>query len=479
MKRVITETGEVSRASLPRARASKQVSVTGFDAIDRRRRLDSASLLGGYGIGQRIPGALSSEKAPSDTGERYPSPICMSSVGDSLAIFFRRDGETVLAIRGGQRDVELPLGEYPSAAHGRKRSVSAFNRYSDPLDAVGGRYEKQLLVFPDKLRIGLDGDEWQVSDMEESSSIPDLERACVHLSRLFGTGEDRIWVSAYNEPENFELDTATDYGAASAWASTLQSNTRADSPISAPVLYDGQLLCFKRNFCHAINNNKNPFRVADLFCRGAISAEAIAEAGGRLYFVSDDGIYAYGGGSPERISDPLGLRDYGGALLCGAGDTCYIYLPSAHAIYTYSAAVGFGRLALPDGLRPIALAATDEGAYALSEEGALWRLSGEQYGEYCFESAYLTLGFDTPWRIESVSVTAELGVGAHLTVSARTPGGEESRLGEFVGEGGGPRTFHCDSTAAAAPPDDCHSIVLSGDGDAVVLGLRVRGSAAG
>ena len=475
MRRAENKTETALRAAVPSVRETRRVTLGGFGGIDLRRRLNSDTLIGGWGIGHRTPLALSSERAPSDTGERYPEPISMSSVGDSLVIFYRADGETRVAIRGGSHPADIGLGDYPSASHAEPRSVSALNRYSDPLDPIGGRYEKQILIFPDKLRLRLGEEGWSVESMEEARAMPDIGRACVHLSRVFGVGEDRVWVSAYNEPDNFELDTATDYGASSAWASTVQSNTRADSPLCSMTLYDGQVLCFKRNFCHTINNNKNPFRVADLFCRGALSAEGICEAGGVLIFVSDDGLYAFGGGSPERISDALCIRDWQGTVLCGRGDVCYVYVPAASALFTYSVErASFGRIALPEGLRPIAMAATDTETYILDSDGALWRADGE-WGEFRFESAYLTLGTDRPWRLGEVTVTVELGVGAKLCVSARSGDGEELLLGEFKGEGKQPRVLRCETGAATSRPCDCVSLLLSGRGDATVFSVTLSG----
>ena len=464
-------------SSVPKERPRKSVTLGGFVGIDRRRRLDSAAVIGGYGIGHAVPGALCSAEVPIDTGERYENPVSMCSVGDSLAIVYQTDDGLRLAIRGGEHPFDVSLAEHSSVSDPLPRSICAFNYYTDPLDPIGGSFERQILVFPDKIRLRLVDGDWTVEHMEsEGRVLPNIDRACVHLSRLYGAGDDRVWVSAYNSPDDFELDTASEYGSSSAWASTVQSNTRADGEICAMTLYDGHVLCFKRNFCHSINNNKNPFRIVDLFCRGARSAEAITELDGRLIFISEDGIYSYGGASPERVSDALCVRDFGGSMLCSHAGLCYIYVASLRALYTFDPEHGeFGRVAIADGLRITALAASDSGAYFLSSDGALWRIDSGEFGDFRVESAALTLGFDRPFRLDDVSVMAELGKGARLRIGAVDADGKERLLGEFVGDGLHPRRFIADACGIDAPIGDSASIVLSGKGEIVISSVRLRG----
>lgn len=465
------------RSSLPRERQSKSVSLGGFVGIDRRHRLDSAAVVDGIGIGHAVPGSLTSAKAPRDTGERYGTPISMCSVGDALAIVYLADGELRLALRGGENPIDLSLSEYSAVSEPTARSVCAFNYYTDPLDPIGGRFERQILVFPDKLRLRLTEDGWSVGSMEtEGNPLPKIERACVHLSRLFGAGDERVWVSAYNSPDDFALDSADEYGSSSAWASTVQSNTRADGKISAMTLHDGHVLCFKSNFCHSINNNKNPFRIVDLFCRGARSAEAITELDGRLFFVSDDGLYQYGGASPERVSDALGIRDWEGSMLCSHAGLCYIYVAGECALFTYDPERGeFGRVALPEAIELAALAAGDSGAYFLTTDGSLWSVDGGGFGDFRFESAALTLGFDRPFRLDELSVLAELAEGARLKVGVIGSDGEEVTLGEFVGEGARPRRFIVEACGGSSPIGDSATVVLSGSGETVISSIKLRG----
>ena len=464
------------RSPLPSARPTKSLTVDRFSALDVRRPIDSASLVGGFGIGHGIPQALSSARLIQNTYLTYSEPISMCSVGDALAIFYRAYGEPRLALRGGEHPFDISLEGYLSESLGA-RCVVAFNRYNDPLDPVSGEYERQLLIFPDKLRVRLGEDEASVERMEsEENPLPTITRACVHSSRLFGIGDERVWVSAYNEPDNFELDTASSYGASSAWAGTLQSNTRAGGEAVALALCDGRVLCFKQNFCHSISNSKNPFRTADLFARGALSAEAVAELDGGVLFISDDGLYIFAGAYPERLSEPIGELDWQGGMLCVHGSVCYIYLPREEALFTLDTRrFEFGRLALPEGLEPISLAATDDGAFALGRDGRLWRLDGDGYGEFRFELAALTLGFDGPWRADEISVAAKLYPGALLRISMRGGDGEETRIAEFLGENESPRVYTCEMCSQHSPIGECASIIIEGDGRATILKLKVRG----
>ena len=150
--------------------------------------------------------------------------------------------------------------EYP-------RCVVQFNVYDTPTDPVSGKYVKKLLIFPDKKSMDFEitSDDFPIKDMSvlvkeftptgdkdtppdtashnyyyrnsktsdvykwvddtsdsENSgwkvsvppAMPDIKYAAVHLSRLFGVDEDRVYASGYNDYTNWNLDTVDEYNVA-------------------------------------------------------------------------------------------------------------------------------------------------------------------------------------------------------------------------------------------------------------------------
>ena len=118
------------RSPLPSARPTKSLTVERFSALDVRRPIDSASLVGGFGIGHGIPQALSSARLIQNTYLTYSEPISMCSVGDALAIFYRAYGEPRLALRGGEHPFDISLEGYLSESLGARCVAWRRRRYA-------------------------------------------------------------------------------------------------------------------------------------------------------------------------------------------------------------------------------------------------------------------------------------------------------------------------------------------------------------
>ena len=218
-----------------------------------------------------------------------------------------------------------------------EREILQFNLYSDPTDPTGGHFRRMGLIFPDGLAFPLDTDAPVLERLaRDDRPLPRLFHPCVHLSRLFGTDGDRIYASAYNDPRNFDLDTATDAGAANAWVASVQSNTSAGGDFTALTVFGGALHAFKEGFCHILSGTKNPFRVSDLFAVGTPSPASIAEVGGKLFFADEKEVYRYNGDTLTPIGGPLGERDLSGARGCACAGMDALYLPAAGELFLYA-----------------------------------------------------------------------------------------------------------------------------------------------
>ena len=104
-------------------------------------------------------------------------------------------------------------------------------------------------------------------------AMPPIKYATVHLSRLFGVSDDRVYASGYNDYTNWNLDSVDGYNESNAWCTPAQSNTKAGGIFTGITTFQSHVICFKRDFMHEIYNTKNPFRIQDIFAEGTIVSD--------------------------------------------------------------------------------------------------------------------------------------------------------------------------------------------------------------
>lgn len=217
-------------------------------------------------------------------------------------------------------------------------SVVPFSVYQGD-NIVTSSFDRKLLVFPYGKAIDLEDYTITTFDTEENP-VPKLTHAVAMNGRVFGVLDGKFYASEWNNYAGWNLNTAEETDTSLAWVSTTQSDADAGGDFTGVVCYDGHVIGFKRNFMHQIYNNKTPFRIVDIAKVGALSQAAICECNQILFFVGEDGVYAYTGGYPTRISDPLDINDFEGAVLGADERTLYCYLPSEVGTYTYDTVNG-------------------------------------------------------------------------------------------------------------------------------------------
>lgn len=162
---------------------------------------------------------------------------------------------------------------------------------------------------------------WRISI---APAFPNLKYATVHLSRLFGVDDERVYVSGFNDYTNWNLDVM-ESEESNAWVSAAQSNTKADGQFTGIAVYDNHVVCFKHDYMHEIYNNKNPFRLQDIYAEGCIDNRSIQEVDGKLIFVSQDEVKVYTGGNPRIIGYYLGIDNFRMAVSGTDGRNYYLY----------------------------------------------------------------------------------------------------------------------------------------------------------
>lgn len=293
----------------------------------------------------------------------------------------------------------------------RQRKIVQFNVLGAAENVLTGSYEKKLLIFPDR-RVA----DWDIPGKSENntfntvsmgSEVPEMDDVTVHLSRLFGVKDGRIYASGFNDYTNWNVDTAfteeagndgtvnfTDgYDENNAWVSMTQSNTEASGDFTAITTYQGHVVAFKKDYMHEIYNTKNPFRVQDIYAEGCIDKRSIQEIGGMLLFAAEDGVKTYTGGKPKLLSYELDIRKLKTAI--AGGDDRYYYLycvdeKNREAIYVYDTYCGqWSKREAPAAV--VNFARTDKGVYALCENGLIYKIDSKNYGhEWNFETDFMT-----------------------------------------------------------------------------------------
>ncbi len=437
--------------------------------LDRRPGLYPGYLSEAHGVDPRRYPALSSaaplEELPSSF---IGKPLSMHAIGEDLYVFSNYNDSLYLTRMRGDDFYHMIL---PSKDFSARRSLVQFNLYSNPSDPLSGEYRHLCLIFPDHLCFDLDETEPLPTPLE-AESMPNLRHVCVHTSRLFGTDRDRLYVSAYNDPTNWDLDTVTDSGAANAWATTVQSNTLSDGDFTALCVYEGRVMAFKSHFCHVVNGTQNPFRVSDLLTVGTDSAATIAEVGGQLFFADKHHVYRYDGDTVKSISDKLALSDLTGAMAAGCGDLYYLFVPSVNRMFVYSQrAECWGELGDLTRRPLFAMAATDAGVYLLDEEANFYQTERGKNGGFLFRFSPTAETGDTALRLARLHITLTAESGATLSASYTDTSGRTTALLSYTGEGSA-HTRHIVSRTMT-PSDRGGYITLEGRGAVTVHEISV------
>ncbi len=314
------------QSPLPEGQKYYKSTKLSFSGLNKRHTLDTGVL--------SYEKNISTVEAPYLTPSPRPKVISFHDDEETLYIWqiFGFDDFLVVLYQIGSRESDIKidyvdevgvfatgnLGTTNQNERNIPRSVVQFNVYDTPTDVLSGEYVKKLLIFPDKKSVDLHVDrnyetptELKLASLEnETVSLPNIKYATVHLSRVFGVDDDRVYASGFNDYANWNLDTADEYNESNAWCSPAQSNVKADSAFTGITTYNNYVVCFKRNFMHELYNTKNPFRIQDLYKVGTIDNRTIQEVGGRLIFVADDNVMMYTGSAPKMIGYNLNRDKY-------------------------------------------------------------------------------------------------------------------------------------------------------------------------
>lgn len=151
-----------------------------------------------------------------------------------------------------------------------------------------------------------------------TGNVTDLD-AGAPKAKFLTTGYKRIFAAGVQG--NPHLVYVSDIARANVWINTANPPTDADTAaisvndkdgdeIKAVRMYQSQVVVWKRRSVHEINGPElgrltSQWRVSAIGSPGTVNGRTIVEIGGRMYWLSDQGVVAWSGAIPRVISQPV------------------------------------------------------------------------------------------------------------------------------------------------------------------------------
>lgn len=257
---------------------------------------------------------------------------------------------------------------------------------------------------------------WKVSI---PPAMPSLKYATVHLSRVFGVDDDRVYASGYNDYTNWNLDTVDEYNEANSWCSPSQANTKAGGKFTGITTFQNHIICFKQDFMHEIYNTKNPFRLQDIYAEGTIDHRTIQDVDGKLIFVSEDDVKIYTGSNPRIIGYNLNMSKYTYAVSGTDNRNYYLYCEDDKGkmyLYVYDTVTELWSEQSIDN-QVLSFAHNKNGMYMLCDNGHIYKMDTEDYNhKWSFETDLVTNKTVNIKHIKKLQMLTELNSNANMKV---------------------------------------------------------------
>lgn len=422
----------------------------------------------------KLPYYISAHDKPKSVRSGYASPISIHAFDGFYIVVYKRSTKVYLDYVTPSATYTAELG---NASTGEEpiRSIVQFNLYDDPYDPAGGEFVKKLIIYPDKKTMDYEiKANFTVADLDvDINYTPDLKYATVFQSRVFGVDNDRIYASAYNDYSNWDLDTADEQLAQNAWMTTAQSNSKAGSDFVGVTVYDDTVIAFKKGFMHEVTNNKNPFRLIDVYHEGALDSRAIQEVDGRLLFASTNGVMQYTGGKPSCVSGGMELDFRGEKGISGAyGGNYYVYHEKSGKLYVFNVNTEqWGTLAIDS--PPVCFSSDPDHLYMLAENGSVYLINSDDKANSSFNVVLSPTAYGNLQNkmMEKITVLADIPIGASLHVTLRRSNGESFNLLAYGSSENGEKLL---AAMVNQSSGFHHTLEFDAEGDVKIKFIEVR-----
>lgn len=259
-------------------------------------------------------------------------------------------------------------------------------------------------------------------------AVPDMNFICVHNNRLWGTAAsgEYIYASKLGDCTNFNsFQGLSD----DSWYSYVATG----GDFTGICSYRMAVVAFKRNCIHHVYGDAPVnFSIPKQTFGGCIDGRSICEIQGVLYYLAQDGFYAYTGGEPYAVAPQLKLkysscaggtdgRHYYAAAKCD-NDSCdvLVYTPSLN-VWVREDDTPFEDFCSYNG-----------SVYGIAD-GEMWRLDcgGEEQFSWSVVSKRFTYDMIEHKGLSCLRIRAELEPNVYADVSVSLDGKEFTNFGRI------------------------------------------------
>lgn len=249
--------------------------------------------------------------------------------------------------------------------------------------------------------------------------IPDLEFVCESNYRLYGVKGNTIHVSKYGDPLNFFcFDGLT--------GDSYYIDVGSDGAFTGCAPFSSHVCFFKETTLHKLYGSKpSNFQVITSAVDGvqAGSERSMALVNETLIYKGVHGIYAYGGGIPDLISENFGTRLFSQACAAYDGSRYYISMCGDDGWNLYAYDVRRGFWLREDSTHAVDMTTHNGMVYILTDTGAIERIdqSGDRSQvEWSAEFCPFTETMDERKGYSRFNMRVEMEAGAWLGVEMKT-----------------------------------------------------------
>lgn len=408
---------------LPEGQRQYKLTKVNWSGLNKRQTVDTGVLSAENNISTDEAPYLTPSQKRTVYKSGYANPIGLFGLADFLLVVYRADNQIKIDYikSNGTTYTGVLKSSGATSADDYQRCIVQFNVYDTPTDPVSGNFVKKLLIFPDKKSMDFEiSDNFTPADMDVGiNRVPDIKYATVHLSRLFGVDDDRVYASGFNDYTNWTLDTVYEYNESNAWVSPAQANTRANSKFTGITTFMNHVVCFKENFMHEIYNNKNPFRLQDIYAEGCIDNRSIQDVDGRLIFVDRDNVKVYTGGNPQIIGHNLNVSQFIKAVSGTDNRKYYLYCKTddvTHNLFVYDTLVDqWAEESI--NFEVLGFAHNEKGMFMLGNNGNIYKLDSGSYShDWYFETDFFTGRTIDIKHIKKIQMLAYIPAGSSIEI---------------------------------------------------------------
>lgn len=212
---------------------------------------------------------------------------------------------------------------------------------------------------------GDDNDNYYEATIERE--MPDLEYICESNMRLWGVKDNAIYASKYNDPFNFQVNEkiASD---------SYYIDVGTEGNFTGCMPYSNYICFFKENLIHKLYGTKpSDFRVITSPVPGVQSGseKSIKNVNGTLFYKGLNGVYAYGGGTPELISSNFGTKRFTDAVAESDGERYYVSMKEGEKWGLYVFDLATKTWLREDETHALDMAVCDNKVHILTDDGEL------------------------------------------------------------------------------------------------------------